>query len=107
MMNAFEVKNWQELLLLIVMTLVTLAVLIGLPNALTWVTWNAILGDVFKGPYIDFIQALPLTLAFFIVCGLILKPELKLEIHQSKSPEEMEKAKKRFEAKHKDPSLKP
>ena len=100
-MNAFEIKNWQQLVVLVFMTVLLLLTLIGLPNLMTWISWNALVGDLFNGPYISFVQALPLTLSFFGFLYLSVRPQIQLEIHKANSSEEAEVLRRQFEAKKK------
>ena len=96
MMSAFEVKNFRDLLMLLGLVLFVLAVAIGLPTAFTWITWNALVGDLFQGPYIAFVEAIPLALFGYVVLLLISRPEIKFEVHQTKSPEDKETLLRRF-----------
>ena len=89
--KAFEIEGIQDLIVFCLFIVVSVALIVGLPTAFVWVTWNGVVGDMIHGPYIAFWQALILTLALFVLFYLVAKPEIHLEIKKVDGSEEADK----------------
>jgi hypothetical protein len=82
MMKAFHIKHWRDAVMVSAFLLLSLSLILGVPTLITWVSWNALVGDVMNGPYIVFWQAVILTLAFYVLLYLVLRPEIHFELTQ-------------------------
>ncbi len=89
-MKTFEVKGFWGFTGFIFMA--SMAVLVGasVPISVTWITWNALVSDIFSGPTIAFWQAALLTAAFAVAFKIVFQPEIAIHIKRVKSAEELE-----------------
>jgi len=96
-MKAIEIRGFFGLLLFIAMAIVTVILAITIPSTVTWVTWNAIIGELFRGPMIHFWQAIILTAILGIAVKLIFQPQINFQFKRVSSPEELEELRKRYD----------
>jgi hypothetical protein len=96
-MKAVEIRGFFGMVLFIAMALGTLILAITIPSTVTWVTWNAIIGELFRGPMIHFWQAIILTTIIGIVVKLIFQPQINFQFKRVTSAEELEELRKRYD----------
>ena len=87
-MKAFHIDGIRDLIVFCVFVLIAMSIIIGLPTAFVWVSWNGIVGDIINGPYIALWQAVILTMALFILFYLVARPEIQFDIKRTDDPKD-------------------
>lgn len=90
-MKTYEIKGFWGFLFFTLVSGALLLLVIAIPVSFTWVAWNAIVGEVFHGPMIEFWQAIILTAAIAVAFQILLKPRLFIQVKRVKSPDELQK----------------
>lgn len=90
-MRTFEIKGFWGFVLFTIVSLFLISIAVAIPVSVTWVTWNALVGEVMKGPMIEFWQAAILTAAFGVLFKIVFQPKICLNIKRVKSAEDLEK----------------
>lgn len=90
-MKTFEIKGFWGFVFFTIVGITLLLLIISIPVTFVWVGWNAIVGEVFHGPMIEFWQAAILTAAIAVTCKIIFQPQISVQFKRVKSQEEIEK----------------
>ncbi len=88
-MKTFEVKGFWGFLLFSIVSILLVSAVVTLPISFTWVAWNAIVGEAFNGPLIEFWQAIILTAAIGVAFKIIFQPQISIQVKRVKSPDEL------------------
>lgn len=89
-MRTFEIKGFWGFVLFAVTSLIVISLLVLLPVSFFWVSWNAIVGEVFHGPMISFWQAILLTAIFAVAFKIVFQPQISFQIKRVKSPDDLD-----------------
>lgn len=95
-MKTFEIKGFWGFIIFTVVSLVVLSLAVTIPISISWVTWNAIIGEVLHGPMIEFWQAAILTAAIAVACQIVFQPQISVNVKRVKSPDELDKHLRNF-----------
>ncbi len=95
-MRTYEIKGFWGFILFTLVSLSLLTVIIVVPVGATWITWNAIVGDVCHGPIIAFWQAALLTASMAIAFKIIFQPQISFQIKKVKSVDPTDKKLQKF-----------
>lgn len=90
-MKTIEIKGFWGFVGFAVMSLLFFVAIMGIPVSVTWVIWNALVGEVFHGPMIAFWQAAILTTIFAVAFKIIFQPQISFQVKRVKNPEDLDK----------------
>lgn len=90
-MKTFEIKGFWGFVFFAVISLLILTAVVTVPISFVWVSWNAIVGEVFKGPMIAFWQAAILTAILAISFHIVFQPQVSFQVKRVKTPDDLEK----------------
>jgi hypothetical protein len=92
-MKVFEIKGFKGFVLFLLTSVVMLSLMIFLPVSFCWVTWNAVVGEIFHGPMISFWQAILLTAIVGLALYIVFQPEISFQFKRVESSDELDKKK--------------
>ncbi len=90
-MKTFEIKGFWGFVLFAIVAIVAVSLAVAVPITMTWVSWNALVFELFQGPEIAFWQAALLTTIIAVSLKIIFQPQISFQVKRVKSPEDLNK----------------